>query len=141
MSRKNIYQIISEQKVDPTDAFERIKFYLFSKKYRHNSFYEITIYQFIERFIFSRMPIRESFTGLIDLIEGVGIINVKEKYVRDFDDVFAISEIILCAINSSPKDYFGKGGEPCSLSVGQAFWKPSYSLLVFRSPSPNSPKS
>ena len=111
MSRKNIYQIISEQKVDPTDAFERIKFYLFSKKYRYNSLYEITIYQFIERFIFSRMPIRESFTGLIDLIEGVGIINVKEKYVRDFDDVFAISEIILCAINSSPKDYFGKGGK------------------------------
>ncbi len=111
MARKNIYQIVSEQKVDPTDAFERIKFYLFSKKYHNNHFFEITVYQFIEQFIFPRMPIRDSYTGLIDLIEGAGIIKVREKYVRDFDDVFTFSEIILCAVDSSPREYFGKNGK------------------------------
>lgn len=111
MARKNIYQIVSEQKVDPTDAFERIKFYLFSKKYQNNHFFEVTVYQFIEQFIFPRMPIRDSYTGLIDLIEGAGIIKVREKYVRDFDDVFTLSEIILCAVDSSPREYFGKNGK------------------------------
>lgn len=110
MSRKNIYQIISENKLDPTKAFEDIKYYLFFKKYRDNNYYDITVGLFIDKYVFSNMPIRESFINLLDLIKGAGIINIEEKYERDYDDIFTLSEIILCAIDNSPERLFGKAG-------------------------------
>lgn len=109
MSRKNIYQIISEQKVNPTNAFERLKYYLFSKEYRGTDYRMYTVSTFIDKYVFSHMPIRKAYISLVDLIGGAGIIKVRERYEREIDDVFTLSEIILCAIDNTPKELFGKG--------------------------------
>lgn len=109
MSRKNIYQIVTEQKIDPTDAFESLKHYLFYKDYPSASYHTITPYNFIERYVFSRMPIRQAYTDFADLINGLGVENLQERYARDFDEVFTLIEIILCAIDHSPKNFFGRG--------------------------------
>lgn len=109
MSRKNIYQIVAEQKIDPTDAFESLKHYLFYKDYPSANYRTITPYNFIERYVFSRMPIRQAYTDFADLVNGLGVENFQERYVRDFDEVFTLIEIILCAIDHSPKNCFGRG--------------------------------
>lgn len=109
MSRKNIYQIVAEQKIDPTDAFESLEYYLFNKEYPSINYHRITPYAFIENYVFSRMPIRQTFTGFMDLVGGSGISHFRDRYVRDFDEVFTLSEIILCAIDHSPRKCFGKG--------------------------------
>lgn len=109
MSRKNIYQIIAEQKIDPTDAFESLKYYLFNKEYPSVNYRRITPYVFIENYAFSHMPIRQTFTGFMDLVNGSGINHFRDRYVRDFDEVFILSEIILCAIDHSPRKCFGIG--------------------------------
>lgn len=75
MSRKNIYQIVTEQKIDPTDAFESLKHYLFYKDYPSVNYRTITPYNFIERYVFSRMPIRQAYTDFADLVNGLGVEN------------------------------------------------------------------
>ena len=55
------------------------------------------------------MPIRQAYTDFADLVNGLGVENFQERYVRGFDEVFTLIEIILCAIDHSPKNYFGRG--------------------------------
>ena len=87
MSRKNIYQIIAEQKIDPTNAFERLKYYLFTKQYYGTDFRMRTVSKFIDEYAFPHMPIRKAYISLVDLIGGAGIIRVREKYEREIEKI------------------------------------------------------
>lgn len=103
MSRKNLYDIIATNKMTPTEAFARIRYYFDHKKYRIFGDFEITTMKyFISEYIFPCMLISQKYIDLNDFLRDIGLHDIGDK--KTFDDVFLFIEFIFLAIDSTPKN-------------------------------------
>lgn len=107
MSRKNLYEIIKEKQMTPTQAFMRIRYQfdhvchdVHPNGYAHCR--SMNVKDFICEHIFQYMPIAEARINLNDLLLDLGIALSGQK--ESFDDVFVFIELIWCAVDSTPDD-------------------------------------
>lgn len=103
MSRKNLYDIIATNKMTPTAAFSRIRYYFDHEEYATASeFGTTTMRYFVGEYIFPCMPVSSKYIDLNDFLRDIGLYNVSGE--KTFDDVFLFIEFILLVIDSTPKN-------------------------------------
>lgn len=102
MSRQNLYELVEKRGITPTQAFARIRYYYDHIVYTGPNEQYITLHDFIERYVFEKLPIRGTCINLDDLLKDIHLSLYKDSY--SMDEVLLFIEYILCAIDATPKE-------------------------------------
>lgn len=103
MSRKNLYELITNKKTTSTKAFARLRYCFDHVEYSIlTDFSSVTMAEFIEKYAFPNMPISKKFIDLRDFMEDIGLRNLDGQ--KEFDEVFLFIEFILYAIEYTPNN-------------------------------------
>ena len=113
MARKNLYEIINNYALDSTTAFSRIRYYFDEARYYtdQNEYFDINLREYIEKYIFDRLPIRKAGQiDLSDLLHDIGLNSLSGQ--KSFDDLFIFIELLACCEDNMPSSgflYYGVG--------------------------------
>ena len=128
MSRINIYNLLEQKAINPSDEYARIH-YLLSNTYFDQPML-VTLYTHIREDVFDRLPIKRTCVHLNDLLNELGI-DLKRKNAT-MDDLFDLIEFILCVIDSEPYAWCKDRYAPIINNINIVLDKTSHKIVQYK---------